>query len=133
MTMFRKSQRSNISFAASARSGYLMSNYSAVSNSRSIKRETDNLMNIVKTSVYLANWEMDQEEPQGYKDMKSSYYYMATLILFALECFLGAVLPDVDIVFNFIAAIAVSCLGFAFPGGFFLKAEQLFPNKFKAE
>ena len=48
MTMFRKSQRSNISFAASAKSGYMLSQLSARSNAMSYKRETDNLMNVVK-------------------------------------------------------------------------------------
>ena len=79
-------------------------------------------MNLVKASEYLGQWEMD-EEPMGYKDMKPLYYYIATLALFGIEAFLGATLPDVEVVFNFIAAIAVSCLGFGFPGVFFLKAD----------
>lgn len=55
--------------------------------------------------------------------MNPTYYYIATLVLFGLECFLGALLLDVDIVFNFVSAIACSSMGFGFPAYFFLYAE----------
>ena len=55
--------------------------------------------------------------------MKDSYYYPATFFLFVFEATLAILIPDVDIVFNFVSAIAVSCLGFLFPAVFFIWAE----------
>ena len=62
----------------------------------------------------------------AYKDMKDSYYYTATILLFLFEAALAIAIPDVEIVFNFVSAIAVSCLGFLFPAAFFLGAERQF-------
>ena len=56
--------------------------------------------------------------------MKDSYYYPGTIGLFIFEATLAILIPDVDIVFNFVSAIAVSCLAFLFPAVFFLAAEK---------
>lgn len=60
--------------------------------------------------------------------MNNYYYYISTLILFTLEAILAIVIPDVSTVFDFLAAISVTCLGFAFPAFFFLAAEKKYPN-----
>ena len=70
----------------------------------------------------------DEAENLDYKEMNATYYYIATLTLFAVECFLGALLLDVELVFNFVSAIACSSLGFAFPSFFFLTAEKKYPR-----
>ena len=60
--------------------------------------------------------------------MNNYYYYISTLILFTIEAILAIVIPDVSTVFDFLAAISVTCLGFAFPALFFLAAEKKYPN-----
>lgn len=69
--------------------------------------------------------------PEGlaYKDMKASYYYTSTLALFVTEAILAIVLEDVTTVFDLLAAIAVTCLGFLFPGIFYLFAHKRYANK----
>ena len=56
--------------------------------------------------------------------MKSVYYYSGTIGLFVLEAILAILIPDVSIVFNFVSAIACSCIGFIFPGVFYIVAEN---------
>jgi len=56
--------------------------------------------------------------------MKNVYYYSATLILFGLQILISIFVNDVTAVFDFVAAIAVSCLGFIFPSVFFLTASK---------
>ena len=70
----------------------------------------------------------ENEGGKSYKDMNNYYYYISTLILFILEAILAIVIPDVSTVFDFLAAISVTCLGFAFPALFFIAAEKKFPN-----
>ena len=48
----------------------------------------------------------------AYKDMKDCHYYGATIFLFLFEAGMAIAIPDVDIMFNFVSAIAASCLGF---------------------
>ena len=65
----------------------------------------------------------------NYKDMKDSYYYTSTLALFITEATLAIVLQDVTTVFDLLAAIAVTCLGFFFPGFFYLVAHKRYSKK----
>ena len=58
--------------------------------------------------------------------MKDSYYYISSLLLFGLEMLLAILITDVTTVFDLVAAIAVSCLGFFFPAFFYLAAERKF-------
>ena len=95
-------------------------------------RETTKLRDLAKASMMIAG-EIQHDQAEELPEIKASIYYTVTLLLFALETGLGATLPDVDIVFNFIAAIAVSCLGFAFPALFFFKAESLYYKEKLAE
>lgn len=80
LTFMRNSH--HISFARGSRNTYVLSETSALMG-KSIKRETEVLMNLVKTSEYLGSWEMN-DEPMGYRDMNKFYYYIATLSLFAI-------------------------------------------------
>lgn len=91
-------------------------------------RETASLRQLAQVTSKL-NQDIDEFNQNGeggmaYKDMKDSYYYTATILLFLFEAALAIAIPDVEIVFNFVSAIAVSCLGFLFPAAFFLGAER---------
>ena len=79
-----------------------------------------NLAREVKDTMH----EDPEYETHDYREMKKSTYLIATLLLFVAECGLGSCLPDIQIVFNFISAFAVSFLSFGFPAMFFLKAEE---------
>ena len=74
--------------------------------------------------------EAGEQVPEGlaYKDMKASHYYISTLALFVIEATLAIVLDDVTTVFDLLAAIAVTCLGFFFPGFFYLFAHKRYAN-----
>ncbi len=61
--------------------------------------------------------------------MKPLFYFSSTLLLFSLEATLAILIEDVSTVFDFLAAIAVTCLGFAFPAAFFIYAEKKYPNQ----
>ena len=66
----------------------------------------------------------------AYKDMNETYYYLATLGIWALEAIGGIVFKDISIVFNFLSAIGVTCISFWFPGGYYLMAYKRFsPDK----
>ena len=56
--------------------------------------------------------------------MSNSYYYISTLLLFILEAILAILVDDVTTVFDLVAAIAVTCLGFLFPAFFYIYAEK---------
>jgi hypothetical protein len=58
--------------------------------------------------------------------MNPVYYYASTLLLFALEATCAILINDVTTVFDFLAAIAVTCLGFFFPGVFYIWGEKKF-------
>lgn len=95
----------------------------------SVMRETANLMNLARASWRVLEEEKAEareEAAMDYKYMNESYYYSATIILFLLEAILAIIIPDIDIVFNFVSAFAVSCLGFLFPSVFFIYAEKKF-------
>ena len=68
----------------------------------------------------------DDEEDLDYRGIKDSYYYAATVVLFLTEAGLAIAIPDVEIIFNFVSAIAISTLGFLLPAVFFLAAERKF-------
>jgi len=62
----------------------------------------------------------------GYKDMKDCYYYPATILLFVMQAVIAILTSNVAIVFDFLSAVCVSCLGFLFPSIFYLAAEKYF-------
>jgi amino acid transporter len=88
-------------------------------------RETERIETVRKMS------EAGEKVPEGlaYKDMKASYYYISTLALFVVEATLAILLDDVTTVFDLLAAIAVTCLGFLFPGVFYLVAHKRYSKK----
>ena len=127
------------SFYGRSMAGGRQSNYDGASNRKSavsrmtarshLTRETAGLRMMVKEEQQRST-QVNEEEDGGlaYKDMKYSYYLIATLLLFALEATLSILIESVDQVFDFLAAIAVSCLGFAFPSTFYLVALRRWPN-----
>ena len=92
-----------------------------------VTRETAGLRLMVKEENQRSTQVNEDEGGLAYKDMKYSYYLIGTLLLFALEATLSILIESVDQVFDFLAAIAVSCLGFAFPSAFYLIALKRWP------
>lgn len=60
--------------------------------------------------------------------MKTLYYVLATLTLYALIVCMALAIDDVDLVLNFASAISITALAFIFPGVYLLKAASKFPT-----
>jgi len=54
--------------------------------------------------------------------MSDVYYYVATIIYFAVIVTGSILIPDVDQIFEFVATISVNALGFIFPSVFYFIA-----------
>jgi len=136
----RKSHKSNYSKKSK------FSVISGITNKSSVMRETTALRKFVQNDGKLDadEFEKDREvnssvprRPDGapadglqYKDMNDIYYYSSTILLFVLEAAIACPVPSVDVVMNFLSAIAVMMLGFGFPSLFFLFADKYY-GKFK--
>ena len=118
---------------------------SGITNKSSVMRETTALRRFAQNQGKFDpdEYEKDREvnssvpkRPDGaadglqYKDMKDIYYYASTIVLFLLEAGIACLVPSVDVVMNFLSAIAVMMLGFGFPSLFFLFADKYY-GKFK--
>ena len=57
-----------------------------------------------------------------YKDMSNCLYYTATLSFFTTIVFGSCVVPNVDIIFQFVGAICSNCMAMIFPALFYLTA-----------
>lgn len=62
----------------------------------------------------------------AYKDMNYGLYLTVTLILYAAEMVGSIYIKDIEMIFNFVSAIAMTFIMFWFPGGFYLMAEKKF-------
>ena len=64
--------------------------------------------------------------------MADSTYFLATITLYCLTVLLACIIPDVDVIFEFVATISVNCLSFIFPAVFYLMAWpiELAKNKY---
>jgi len=62
----------------------------------------------------------------AYKDMNYGLYLAVTLILYAAEMVGSIYIKDIEMIFNFVSAIAMTFLSFWLPGGFYLMAEKKF-------
>ena len=65
----------------------------------------------------------------AYKDMKASYYYIASLIFYSV-ILLGAILiVDITTIFDFVSAIAISALAFFIPSILYRQIPKKFPQE----
>ena len=62
----------------------------------------------------------------AYKDMNYGLYLAVTLILYAAEMVGSIYIKDIEMIFNFVSAIAMTFLSFWLPAGFYLMAEKKF-------
>ena len=60
----------------------------------------------------------------AYKDMSPFYYYFATITFYVLAIAASCIIPDVDLIFEFVGVICVNCMAFLFPGVFYLTASK---------
>lgn len=67
----------------------------------------------------------NDEQTLAYKDMKDLYYYSATLIYFIAAILGACFIPEIDIIFEFIASITVNFMGFILPSMFYIKADSM--------
>jgi hypothetical protein len=56
----------------------------------------------------------------AYKDMKTSYYFAGTIIIWAIILLLSSVIGSVTVIFDFASAFAITGTTFIFPGLFYL-------------
>ena len=68
----------------------------------------------------------EEANRMAYKDMKMSYYLTATLSFYAVIIAGSIAIPDIALVFDFASAIAVSAIGYFFPGYFYPLAIRKF-------
>ena len=97
-----------------------------------IVRETQSLRmtmgTMKKTGKILPVDSGHEENTLAYKDMKSAYYYIATLFLFSVTLICAIIFPDVKPIFEIVGTISVNFLGFIFPPAFYLKARSMLLN-----
>lgn len=82
----------------------------------------------VNPSVKNSFCEKPEEGGLAYKDMKNAYYYSATFIYFGLVVAGAVFVENVDDIFNFVAAVSGSSLGFIFPSMFFILSNSKYPE-----
>ena len=105
------------------KSSFLSASMKSSRSEASFVRETASLLALANDTQ--AAHVLHPSSSNTYKDMRPLYYYPATLLLFTTEALLATAIPEVDVVFNFLSAIAISCLGFLFPSAFFLGALRI--------
>lgn len=92
-------------------------------------RETQSLRHESKVVDPTSGIGLDENDNQlAYKDMSDVYYYVATIIYFAIIVAGSILIPSVDQIFEFIATISVNALGFIFPSVFYFIAQAKFPQ-----
>ena len=62
--------------------------------------------------------------------MSDCIYYTASVTLYGLSVFGACVIPDVDVIFEFVASISVNCLAFIFPSVFYLMAKKKYGSQY---
>jgi hypothetical protein len=77
---------------------------------------------IRETATILNNYQEERQTSVKVADMSESMYYIATIIYYGLGVFGACVIPDVSVIFEFVATICISFLNFIFPAVFYLKA-----------
>jgi hypothetical protein len=82
----------------------------------------------MRETATMLNRNLDEPPSQEQAEMADSLYYLATISYYGLAVFGACVIPDVDIIFEFVAAVCINCLTFIFPSVFYLKARKMFPE-----
>ena len=62
----------------------------------------------------------------AYKTMKTAYYLIATLTYYIIIVFGSITIPGIDIVFDFVGAIAITAIAFLFPAYLYPQAVKKF-------
>ena len=97
-------------------------------------RETQSLRQESKAVDPTSGIGLDDDDNQlAYKDMSDVYYYVATIIYFAIIVAGSILIPSVDQIFEFIATISVNALGFIFPSVFYFVAQAKFPQNIEGK
>lgn len=65
----------------------------------------------------------------AYKEMKTIYYLIVTLIFYAIIVVGSIFILDITTIFDFASAIAVTAIAFLFPGWFYLLAVKEYGEK----
>jgi hypothetical protein len=99
-------------------------------------RPTQTLLNLARNAqaehldseTRFSQFKQDLGDKDEIKEMKDSVYYGATLALYIIEVVLALVVADVTTMFDFVAAIAVTFIVFAFPGIFYLVAAHRYAS-----
>lgn len=83
----------------------------------------------MKSKAFMSQITMKQANRLAYKDMNTVYYVLGTMTMYA-GVLLGAIfIYDITTIFDFAAAIAISCISFLFPGWFYILAVKQFGVK----
>ena len=110
----------------------LSKNSSYQSNLRLVSQDhTSNKISIIRETATVLNQEQSDRhssESVNIQDMSESLYYFGTIIYYGLGVFGACVIPDVAVIFEFVATICVNTLTFILPSVFYLKARKQYPD-----
>lgn len=65
----------------------------------------------------------------AYKSMNQTLYYALTISLFVTEMICACFVPDIGVIFDFVAALSINCLAFILPGVFYVRISGMYSQK----
>lgn len=72
--------------------------------------------------------EQKMDNKLAYKDMKTTYYLIGTVVYFMFCVVGGMYIPNVEIVINWTSSIQIVIIGFFSPAVFYTLARKRFPE-----